>query len=209
MTRAVVALVATLTVFTGCGGAPASSPRASTTASATRTARTTPTERATTSEEPSEPSESSGGAGADLDCPDIVDTAEIEALFEVEATGPSGAEVPPGVGELAPGLNQHVCIWDAPGVGLYADVGGRVGFIFGDFPDASAVRTEFERIQQNAGGESITGVGDAAFYVTDEANYSAVEAIDGGDYVIATAFGIGPVDREPLADLARTVLARN
>lgn len=181
-----------------------SSPSESVGASGTPTERATPSATAMVG---GEPSGSAGGAGAELDCPDIVDTETIAGLFGVDATGPSGAEVPPGVGQLAPGLNQHVCMWDAPGVGRYADTGGRVGFIFGDFPDADAVRTEFDRIQENSEGTSISGVGDAAFYVTDGENYAAVEAVQGGDYVIATAFGVGPVEQDPLAELARTVLA--
>jgi hypothetical protein len=206
MKHAILAIAAAAIVTTACTGQDAASSPASVAAapSAAATARATATATAIASHEPAA---SGGGEGTELDCPDVVDTETIAGLFDVEATGPSGAAIPPGVGELAPGLNQHVCMWDAPGVGLYADTGGRVGFIFGDFRDATAVRTEFDRIQEESRGESISGVGDAAFYVTDGENYAAVEAVQGGDYVIATAFGIGPVDQEPLAELARTVLA--
>ena len=111
---------------------------------------------------PASPSAAPQPAGS-ADCATVASAADVSAIVGETVTGPTSASS----GKAIPGLTATGCDYTA------AD--GTVAFSFGTGPNQSIVQTVFQQSKQAQGAQTVTGVGDSAYFSPAAHNLLAIQ----------------------------------
>jgi hypothetical protein len=103
----------------------------------------------------------SASAAGSKDCATLASAADVSSIVGETVSGPSSAS-----GSVIPGLQAVGC--------AYTATDGTVTFSFGTGPNDTTVQTVFQASKQAQNGETVTGVGDSAYFSSTAHNLLAI-----------------------------------
>ncbi len=143
---------------------------------------------------PASPSAAPQPAGS-ADCATVASAADVSAIVGETVTGPTSASA-----RNIPGLTATGCDYTA--------TDGTVAFSFGTGPNQTTVQTVFQQSKQAQGAETVTGVGDSAYFSPAAHNLLAIQGTNFVSVGILLASLTDPAkERAAAAALAQKVLS--